>query len=211
MPAPAWIISQLGHPRGLFGRLLGRILNRANLPLNLHMVGALELPPGAEVLEVGFGGGVALELILRHAPDARVTGVERAVDMLALVRRRFPDALRGGRLELVEGSIDPLPLADGRFDAACTANCVYFWSDVDAGLRELARVLRPGGILVLAINSPEVLIAAGFAAQGLNTLGADELATRMRDAGFGDAHARRMPDPGRRGTSLVIGHRDAAD
>ena len=211
MPAPAWIISQLGRPRGLFGRLLGRILNRANLPLNLHMVGALDLPPDAEVLEVGFGGGVALELIFRHAPDARVTGVERATDMLALVRRRFPDALRGGRLELVEASVEQLPLADGRFDAACSANCVYFWKDVDAGLRELARVIRPGGVLVLAINSPEVLIAVGFAAQGLNTLSAEELAARMRSAGFGDAHARRMPDPGRHGTALVIGHRDTID
>ena len=211
MPVPAWIISQLGHPRGLFGRLLVRGLNRANLPLNLHMVGALELPPDAEVLEVGFGGGVGLELILRHAPDARVTGVERAADMVSLARRRFSEALRAGRLELVSASVDRLPLADARFDAACTANCVYFWPDLDAGLRELARVLRPGGILVLAVNAPEVLIAAGFAAQGLNTLGPDELAARMRGTGFLDARARRMPDPGRHGTSLVIGHRDAAE
>lgn len=211
MPVPAWIIKQLGHPRGLFGRLLASGLNRANLPLNLHMVGALELPPDAEVLEVGFGGGVGLELILRHAPDARVTGVERAADMVALARRRFTEALRAGRLELVSASVDQLPLADARFDAACTANCVYFWPDLDGGLRELARVIRPGGVLVLAVNAPEVLIAAGFAAQGLNTLSPDELAARMRNTGFSDARARRMPDPGRRGTSLVIGHRDAAD
>lgn len=211
MLVPAWIISQLGHPRGLFGRLLAAGLNRANLPLNLHMVGALELPSDPEVLEVGFGGGVGLELILRHAPDARVTGVERAADMVALARRRFTEALRAGRLELVSASVDQLPLADARFDAACTANCVYFWPDLDAGLRELARVLRPGGVLVLAVNAPEVLIAAGFAAQGLNTLSPDELAARMRGTGFSDALTRRMPDPGRHGTSLVIGHRDAAD
>ena len=210
MPLPAWLISQLGHPRGLFGRFLVGMLNRGNLPLNLHMIGALELQPGAEVLEVGFGGGVGLDLLLRHAPDARVTGVERAADMIGLARQRFADVLRAGRLELVAGSVENLPLADARFDAVCAANCVYFWPDLDAGLRELARVLRPGGALVLGINAPEVLIDAGFAAQGLNTLGPDELAARMRTTGFSDARGRRMPDPGRHGTSLVIGHRDAA-
>jgi arsenite methyltransferase len=209
VPLPAWVISQLGRPRGLFGRLLAGMLNRENLPLNLHMVGALELQPVDEVLEVGFGGGVGLDLILRHAPDVRVTGVERATDMISLARRRFADPLRAGRLELVEGSVEKLPLPDARFAAACTANCVYFWPDLDAGLRELARVLRPGGALILAVIDPQVLAAAGFAAQGLNTLGPDELAARMRNAGFSDARGRRMPDPGRHGTSLVIGHRDA--
>lgn len=211
MPLPAWIISQLGRPRGLFGRLLVGMLNRENLPLNLHMVGALELRSGDEVLEVGFGGGVGLDLILRHTKDVRVTGVERAPDMVTLARRRFADALRAGRLELADGSVERLPFPDARFAAACTANCVYFWPDLDAGLRELARVLRPGGALIVAINDPKVLVEAGFAAQGLNTLTPDELAARMRTAGFSDARGRRMPDPGRHGTSLVIGHRDAPE
>lgn len=210
MPIPAWLISQLGHPRGLFGRFLAGALNRANLALNLHMVGALELPAGAEVLEIGFGGGVGLGLILKHAPEARVTGVERAADMVAGARRRFADELRAGRLVVASGSVDRLPFVDASFDAACTANCVYFWPDLDAGLRELARVLRPGGQLILAVNAPEALIAAGFAAQGLNTLSAEELAARMRQCGFSDARGRRMPDPSNHGTSLVLGHRDAS-
>jgi len=208
VPLPAFVISQLGRPRGLFGRVLAAALNRENLPLNLHMVGAIE-PGAGEVLEVGFGGGVGLDLLLRHLPDAHVTGVERATDMLALARRRFAAELRAGRLALAEASVDHLPAPDAQFDAACTANCVYFWPDLDAGLRELARVLRPGAPLVLAVNPPEVLIAAGFAAQGLNTLTADELAVRMHACGFTDARARRMPDPGRHGSWLVLGHRDA--
>lgn len=210
MPLPAFVISQLGRPRGLFGRVLVAALNRENLPLNLHMVGAIEARQGGEVLEVGFGGGVGLDLLLRHLPQARITGVERAPDMLALARRRFAAELRDGRLELLEASVERLPFADARFDAACTANCVYFWPDLEAGLRELARVLRPGARLVLAVNPPEVLIAAGFAAQGLNTLRADELAARMRSCGFTEVRARRMPDPGRHGSWLVFGERDSA-
>ena len=129
--------------------------------------------------------------------------------MVRLARRRFAAELRAGRLALEEASVEHLPFPDAHFDAACTANCVYFWPDLDAGLRELARVLRPGGALVLAVNAPEVLIDAGFAAQGLNTLSPEDLATRMRGAGFTDARPRRMPDPGRHGTSLVLGRRDA--
>ena len=209
MALPTWLISQLGRPRGVFGQLLARILNRGNLALNLHMVGALDLTPNAEVLEVGFGGGVALSLLLGHEPTARVAAIDLAPDMVALARRRFAAELRAGRLELAQGVAEHLPYPAARFDAACTANCVYFWPDLDAGLRELARVLRPGGRLVVAINAPEVLIAAGFAARGLNTLSADALALRLRAAGFADARARHMPDPGAHATWLVHGHRDA--
>lgn len=211
MPLPAFVISQLGRPRGLFGRVLVAALNRGNLPLNLHMVGAIEATANAKVLEVGFGGGVGLDLLLRHLPEAHITGVERAPDMLVLARRRFAAELRAGRLELVQASVEQLPGPDARFDAACTANCVYFWPDLDAGLRELARVLRPGAPLVLAINPPEVLIDAGFAAQGLNTLRPDELAARMQGCGFTATRARRMPDPSRHGTWLVVGQRDVAN
>lgn len=150
--------------------------------MNLHMVGALDLTPGAEVLEVGFGGGVALALLLAHDPTLRIVGIDLADDMLALARRRFAAELRAGRLELSQGVVEHLPYATARFDAACTANCVYFWPDLDAGLRELARVLRPGASLVVAINSPDALIQAGFAARGLHTLGADEAALRLRTA-----------------------------
>lgn len=210
MPLPNWLISQLGRPRGLFGRFLARILNRANMTMNLHMVGALDVAPGAQVLEVGFGGGVALALLLDHDPTLRITGVDLADDMVALGRRRFAAELRAGRLELAQAVVEHLPFATGRFDAACTANCVYFWPDLDAGLRELARVLRPGAPLAVAINSPDALIAAGFAARGLHTLSADELAQRLRAAGFADARARRVPDPGNHGAWLIHGHRDAA-
>lgn len=206
---PTWLISQLGRPRGFFGQFLARILNRANLALNLHMVGALDLAPGAEVLEVGFGGGVGLGLLLGHDPTLRATGIDLAPDMVAFARRRFAAELRAGRLQLAQGVVEHLPYGDGSFDAACTANCIYFWPDLDAGLRELARVLRPGASLAIAINAPEALVAAGFAAQGLHTLKADELAQRLRAAGFTDARARRMPDPGTHGTWIVHGHRDA--
>lgn len=207
MALPPWFIRQLGHPRGAFGRLLARALNRGNLPLNLHMIAALDVQPYWRVLEVGFGGGVGLDLLLRHEPTARAAGVELATDMVALVRRRFAAEVAAGRLEVSEGSVERLGFADASFDAACTANCVYFWPDVPAGLRELARVLRPGAPLVVAIQDPKVLRGLGFDAQGLNTLDPEKLAAELRAAGFPDARARRVPDPERPSPSLVVGHR----
>lgn len=207
MQFPAWLIRQLGHPSGLFGRFLVQVLNRGNLPLNLHMIAALDLRPGDEVLEVGFGGGVGVDLILRHEPAARVTGVELSADMVALARRRFPTELAAGRLRVEQAVVERLPFADASFDAACTANCVYFWPDLDAGLRELARVLRPGGRLVIAIAAPEMLREVGFAAQNLHTLDGDALAARVREAGFPDASARRVPVQRGPSPSIVAGRR----
>jgi demethylmenaquinone methyltransferase/2-methoxy-6-polyprenyl-1,4-benzoquinol methylase len=95
---------------------------------------------GGHVLDVATGTGlVAAELVRR---GFRVTGVDQSPEMLAGAHRRFE-----GRVELVEASAESLPFAGGAFDHLTVTYLLRYVDDPGATLAELARVVRPGGIV----------------------------------------------------------------
>ena len=95
---------------------------------------------GGRVLDVATGTGLVAEALL--ARGFRVTGLDQSPGMLARARRRF-----GSRLELVEASADELPFPDASFDHLTFTYLLRYVDDPGATLKELARVVRPGGIL----------------------------------------------------------------
>jgi ubiquinone/menaquinone biosynthesis C-methylase UbiE len=118
---------------------------------------ALELSPKDRVLEIGFGGGVALASLIEGA--GFVGGVDRSRQMVELAKARFSQAVREGRADFREGSVESLPLETASFEKVCTVNTVYFWKTLDAGLAEIHRVLKPGGRAVVGFLPKEKMDA----------------------------------------------------
>ncbi len=105
------------------------------------LVRALAPVPGARVLDVATGTGmVAAELLART--DCTVLGIDQSAQMLAAARRRFAG---NARVELLEGEAETLPFADHSFDALTFTYLLRYVDDPAATMRELARVVRPGG------------------------------------------------------------------
>jgi len=122
------ISRQLSEPSGLGGRIIARLMNRGNASLNARAIEHLSLTPEASVLEIGFGGGATLPLLLGQAD--RVAGCDRASDMVAAATSRHPEDIASGRLRVDAGDVHALPYADGEFDRILTVNTVYFWPDL---------------------------------------------------------------------------------
>lgn len=178
---------QLGHPDGWRGQLVGRVLNRANRAFVVGAVDAAQLAPGAAAADLGFGGGVGLRLLLdRVAPTGRVYGVDRSATMVEQARRRFAEEWAAGRLEVTRGSLLDLPLADDSLDAVITVNTFYFLDEVAPALREIARVLRPGGRAVIGVGDPETMSRASVTAHGFRLRPVTELLAAMSAAGLAD-------------------------
>jgi 2-polyprenyl-6-hydroxyphenyl methylase/3-demethylubiquinone-9 3-methyltransferase len=97
--------------------------------------------PGS-ALDAGMGGGRLLEALA--ARGWSVTGSDVSEAMVELARRRVPQAT------LVVAPVEQLPFADASFDAAAALGVLEFAHSVDAALRELGRVLRPGGLAVVS-------------------------------------------------------------
>ncbi len=107
------------------------------------LISAVEPAPGDRVLDVATGTGmVAAELLSRC--DCSVVGIDQSAAMLAAARRRFATGAQR-RVELVEGQAEALPFPDGSFDALTFTYLLRYVDDPPATMRELARVVRPGG------------------------------------------------------------------
>lgn len=105
----------------------------------------LDAQAGERILDVGCGTGVLLGRLGRATPDARLTGVDPVLEMLALARRRLP----ASAVDLREAAAERLPFGDGSFDAAVSASVFHYVRQPETALAEMRRVLRPGGRLVL--------------------------------------------------------------
>ena len=104
---------------------------------------------GSRHLEVAVGSGTLLELVLRwrrwkRFPEVEIVGVDYAESMLAGAARRFAGA---SNIQLRHADAAALPYPDASFDTANVANAVHCFPDVDGALREINRVLKPGGTL----------------------------------------------------------------
>jgi demethylmenaquinone methyltransferase/2-methoxy-6-polyprenyl-1,4-benzoquinol methylase len=105
------------------------------------LVAAVAPPPGARVLDVATGTGmVAAELLARC--DCIVVGIDQSAEMLAAARARFAG---DERVELIDGEAERLPFADHSFDALTFTYLLRYVDDPAATIRELARVVKPGG------------------------------------------------------------------
>lgn len=107
------------------------------------VVEALAPQPGEQVIDIGCGGGhLVRDLARTLAPDGRATGIEMSPDQLAAAHETCAGL---SNVELHEGDATALPFETGTFDAAATIQTFEYIPDVDAALRETARILKPGG------------------------------------------------------------------
>jgi demethylmenaquinone methyltransferase / 2-methoxy-6-polyprenyl-1,4-benzoquinol methylase len=108
------------------------------------LVSRVDVGSHDEVLDVATGtAAVAIELIRRRG--CRVVGVDQSAEMLAAGRQRVEEAGVTDRISLVESRAEALPFAAGRFDALTFTYLLRYVDDPAATLRELARVVKPGG------------------------------------------------------------------
>jgi ubiquinone/menaquinone biosynthesis C-methylase UbiE len=170
------LLRMFGRPTGVLGRIGGLILARFNRAFAQEIVALLDVRAAERVLEVGFGPGVAIELLAGAASVAKVAGIDPSKEMVEQASARNAAAIGTGAVDLRQGSVESMPFEDDSFDTALAINSMQVLPDKPAGLREICRVLTGGGRLALGFtpNSrqprsgvTELLSAAGFEAARL--------------------------------------------
>lgn len=126
-----------GGPAEMYDRFVGRYSPQ----LARAMCEAAGIRQGQRALDVGCGSGALVEALANVLGAENATGVEPSETFAAAARERVPGA------RILVGSAESLPFADGEFDAALSQLVVNFLADPEQGLREMARVTRPGGVV----------------------------------------------------------------
>jgi demethylmenaquinone methyltransferase / 2-methoxy-6-polyprenyl-1,4-benzoquinol methylase len=147
--------------RSMFDRIAGRYdLMNSVMSAGMHhrwrgrAADLAQIGPGASALDVCCGtGDLALELARRAGPRGRVVGLDFSAPMLDLAREK--SRADGDRVGWVQGNALELPFEDGEFDAATVGFGARNVVDLERGIAEMARVVRPGGrVVILEITSP---------------------------------------------------------
>jgi SAM-dependent methyltransferase len=122
-----------------------RYMGAWSAQLSPQLVDFAGVRPGQRVLDVGCGpGALTAELVERIGPEG-VSAVDPSASFVAAARMRHPG------VDVQEGPAEALPFADDTFDAALAQLVVHFMTDPVAGLREMTRVSRDGGIVAACV------------------------------------------------------------
>lgn len=146
----------------------------------------LTLRPAERLLDVGCGTGALLRCLARSHPAAHLAGVDPVPEMLEIARRKLP-----APVELREGWAERLPFDARKFDVVVSCNVFHYVQNPIEALREMDRVLRPGGRLIITDWCDDYLACRLcdlylrlFSRAHVKIYGARECARRLQEAGY---------------------------
>ncbi|MGA7885700.1 MAG: class I SAM-dependent methyltransferase [Acidobacteriaceae bacterium] len=201
--APPALIGQCRQPHGWLGRWFLRNMNKRHSPLTDWGLSPVAIPPAGTLLDIGCGGGRTIQKLAAAGPKGKVCGIDHSRDSVASTSRLNAEAMARGQVEVRQGSVSALPWPDATFNLATAVETHFFWPDLPADVREVFRVLAPGGQFIVIA---EVYRGSGKAAaqmlekyghlSGMTLLTAEEHRALLADAGFTQVQVFEQHDKG---------------
>ncbi len=145
----AWIFRQVRKPSGWLGRRVVRAMNLGHATMTDWGLQQLTISKSGAVLDVGCGGGRTVQRLAALAPEGRVTGLDYSPASVTVSRQTNASEIESGRVQIEHGSVAALPFPDRTFDLVTAVETHYYWPDLPANVREIFRVLKPGGTFAL--------------------------------------------------------------
>ncbi len=159
---------QLKNPTGIFANKVAAGMNVSNKNLYDLTFSNLELSDGEMVLEIGFGNGYFFEQLSRKNRNVKLFGAEISKEMISQCSKLNYKLIADQKLDVKLFSGSTLPYENKMFDKAIAINLIYFWQNPADNIKELNRVLRNDGELLVGIRPFNVLSHLPFAQEGFN-------------------------------------------
>ena len=175
--------SQCARPEGFLGRMMLRFMNFGHAPLTNWGLGLIEIHDRWTMLDIGCGGGATLKRLLRRSEGAKVYGIDISEESVAKARRVNAKVL-DKQVFVTQGSAEKLPYEDGKFDLVTAVETVYFWPNLPDCLKEVKRVLKPGGQFAIMVEVIENDSMWTDIVKGMTAYSPEQLKKLLDDAGF---------------------------
>jgi ubiquinone/menaquinone biosynthesis C-methylase UbiE len=195
MPLMRVFGDQCRKPSGLLGGLMGPLMNWRHRPLSRWTIEMMGIQPYSSILDIGCGGGMTIKEMARLATGGFVAGVDYSEVMVRQALKRNAAAVKAERVAVKRGDISNLPFEDAIFDLACAIESFNYWPEPVAGLKEVYRVLKDGGLLAITTAwNKEMDDQPKYAAMAQKMrfplYAGDEMVVMLNAAGFSEVQFR---------------------
>jgi SAM-dependent methyltransferase len=195
--------NQCQRPTGWIGRLMLRRMNASHSKLTDWGLRHVCVEPHETILDVGCGGGRTISKLAAIATAGKVYGVDFSGESVATSRKTNTLAIQTGHVEIRHASVSALPFPENMFDTVSAVETHFWWPDLPGDLREIRRVLKPNGqlLIVSEIYKGANTFTARLAEQhaprtGMTLLSLDEHRLLLTGAGFIDVRIDADADKG---------------
>jgi ubiquinone/menaquinone biosynthesis C-methylase UbiE len=187
------LIHQCRKPSGIPGRLILALMNSRHGRVTDWGLAHIAVGVEDTILDVGCGGGRTLNKLAAMAPAGKLYGIDHSRASVLAARKANAKLMQEGRVEIEQASVSELPFPDGFFDLVSAVETHFWWPDLQNDMREVQRVVRPGGtLIVIAEIYKQSKVASGKLADealtkaGMKLLTVEQHRELLAEAGFGE-------------------------
>jgi ubiquinone/menaquinone biosynthesis C-methylase UbiE len=137
--------NQMQYPKGFFGKILFAWMTPTTIAHARWTADLLDIQPEDHIIEIGFGNGANIKLLLQRAIRGSVTGAEISNTAIEMASKKNAKAISEGRVKLHLAQGNAIPSENNVFDKACSVATAYVIEDPGAVFKEMFRVLKPNG------------------------------------------------------------------
>jgi SAM-dependent methyltransferase len=187
------LINQCRKPSGIPGRLILALMNSRHGRVTDWGLAHIAVGVEDTILDVGCGGGWTVNKLAAMAPAGKVYGIDHSRASAIAARKANTKLIQEGRVEIEQASVSELPFPEGFFDLVSAVETHFWWPDLRHDMREVQRVVRPGGtLIVIAEIYKQSKVASGNVTEkalersGMKVLTAEQHRELFAEAGFGE-------------------------
>ena len=180
------------YPKGFFGKLLFAWMTPKTIAHAEWTAVLLDIQPEDQIIEIGFGNGANIKLLLQKAVRGSVTGAEISETAIEMATKKNAKAISEGRVKLHLAKGNALPSENNVFDKACSVATAYVIEDPGAVFKEMFRVLKPKGRAAVTFPVRENFMRfKPVATEGFYLHELSDLEAAFRNAGFVNCRTER--------------------
>ena len=189
------LAAQLRKPKGEDGVEVGKQMNKGNKHICLNSYKVLNPKPSSIVLEIGMGNGFFIQDLIESTHDLMYVGLDFSKTMIEEACKLNQKLIDEDTVTFVNGSVEELPFKDNSINYVTTTNTIYFWPDLKENAKEIYRVLKPNGKLLIGYRSKEFMDKIELSRHGFNKYTQEEVENLLQMTGFKNIETEIIPEP----------------